>query len=142
MAGMSCTWRSRTLHRSKCNAFVQTTAWPKLGSIDVVIVRKVEVQERLRDWFATLPRSVTIASDSQHDRGLLADALDGKWPNNLSGWFDLRLLIDTGGFNRAVEQYHTPVTEFAFSFRQQPIVINQTKKVSDWQMQKAGSLHP
>ncbi|WP_174874894.1 3'-5' exoribonuclease [Vogesella oryzae] len=93
--------------RSKCNAFVQSAVWSQLGRIEEAIVRKVEVQARLRAWFATLPRSVTIACDSQHDRDLLANALEGEWPNNLSGWFDLRPLIDTGVFDRAVTQYHT-----------------------------------
>lgn len=93
--------------RSKCNAFVQSAVWSQLGRIEEAVVRKEEVQARLRDWFASLPRSVTIACDSQHDRDLLADAFDGEWPNNLAGWFDLRLLIDTGIFDRAVAQYHT-----------------------------------
>lgn len=92
---------------SKCNAFVQSTVWSQLGRIDGAIVRKVDVQARLRDWFAKLPRSVTIASDSQHDRDLLAEAFDGQWPTNLTGWFDLRPLIDTGVFDRAVAQYHS-----------------------------------
>lgn len=93
--------------RSKCNAFVQSTVWPQLGLIDGASVRKAGVQNKLRDWFATLPRSVTIACDSRHDRDLLTNTFDGQWPNNLSGWFDLRPMIDTGVFNRAVEQYHT-----------------------------------
>lgn len=67
--------------RSKCNAFVQSAVWTQLSRIEEAIVLKVEVQARLRDWFATLPRSVTIACDSQHDRDLLADALDGEWPD-------------------------------------------------------------
>lgn len=94
--------------RSKCNAFVQSAVWGRLGQIDGAIVHKVDVQGRLRDWFASLPRSVTIASDSQHDRDLLADVLDGEWPVNLTGWYDLRPLIDTGVFDRAVTHYHTP----------------------------------
>ncbi|MEO6918668.1 MAG: hypothetical protein ABI188_06340 [Collimonas sp.] len=94
--------------RSKCNAFVQSAVWSQLGQIAGAIVKKTELQVRLREWFATLPRSVTIACDSQTDRDLLADALDGKWPENLTGWFDLRPLIDTGTFNRAVARYHTP----------------------------------
>jgi len=93
--------------RSKCNAFVQSNVWSALGQIDGAVVRKVDLQTRLREWFATLPRNVTIASDSQHDRDLLANALDGAWPANLAGWFDLRPLIDTGTFDRAVAHYHT-----------------------------------
>ncbi|QOD82937.1 hypothetical protein [Chromobacterium haemolyticum] len=94
--------------RSKCNPFVQSNVWATLGQIDGAVVRKADLRARLRDWFATLPRSVTIASDSQHDRDLLADALGGVWPANLAGWFDLRPLIDTGTFERAVANYHAP----------------------------------
>lgn len=93
--------------RSKCNAFVQSAVWSQLGQIEGALVRKADLQTRLRNWFATLPRSVTIACDSQHDRDLLADTLDGEWPKNLAGWYDLRPLIDTGVFDRAVAQYHT-----------------------------------
>lgn len=93
--------------RSKCNAFVQSAVWSHLGRIDEAVVHKADLPSRLRDWFATLPRSVKIACDSQHDRDLLADVLDGQWPNNLTGWFDLRPLIDTGVFDRTVAQYHT-----------------------------------
>lgn len=93
--------------RTKCNTFVQSTVLPNLGRIDGTIVQKAEVQAKLRDWFVTLPRSVTVACDSQHDRDLLANTFDGKWPNNLAGWLDLRPLIDTGVFDQAVIKYHS-----------------------------------
>lgn len=94
--------------RSKCKAFVQAAVWSQLGKIDGAIISKAKLPDRLRDWFATLPRRIIIACDSQHDRDLLADTLDGVWPDNLAGWFDLRPLIDTGTFDRAVGRYHTP----------------------------------
>ena len=94
--------------RSKCNAFVQSAVWPQLGRIDDAKVTKAELQDRLRSWFASLPGSVTLACDSQHDRDLLADVLDGEWPENLKGWFDFRPMIDVGIFNRTVAHYHTP----------------------------------
>ena len=78
-----------------------------MGRIDGAIVRKADLQSRLREWFETLPRSVTIACDSQHDRDLLGDALGGEWPANLTGWFDQRPLVDTGIFDRAVVDYHS-----------------------------------
>jgi len=93
--------------RAKCNAFVQSAVWPQLGHLKEAIVRKADVQSRLRAWFSTLPRSVVIACDSHHDRDLLASALDSRWPPNLTGWFDLRPLIDTGVFDRAVASFHT-----------------------------------
>ncbi len=94
--------------RAKCNAFVQTAVWSRLGCIDGATVRKTEVATRLRDWFASLPHSVTIACDSQYDRDLLADALDGEWPANFEGWFDLRPFLEKSEFNRAVVNYHIP----------------------------------
>jgi len=94
--------------RTKCNAFVQSVVWSQLGQFEGAVVRKTELRTRLREWFATLPGSVTIASDSQHDRDLLAQALGGQWPENFAGWFDLRPLIDTASFERAVAGYHTP----------------------------------
>jgi len=94
--------------RAKCNSFVQSAVWPQLGRFNDARVSRLALQERLRDWFTTLPRSITLACDSQHDRDLLADALDGQWPEKVQGWFDLRSLICTGVFDRAVAQYHTP----------------------------------
>ncbi|WP_156128988.1 3'-5' exoribonuclease [Chitinibacter sp. ZOR0017] len=92
--------------RSKCNSFVQTEVWANLGRVKTAIVRKNEIGELIRRWFATLPRSVTLACDSEHDRRLLAASFDGPWPTNLTGWYDLRPLIDTSVFNNAVERYH------------------------------------
>lgn len=94
--------------RSICNAFVQSAVWAHLGQIDGAVVPKTEVQTRLRTWFATLPASVTIACDSQHDRDLLADALDGEWPPNLSGWLDLRAAVESVECCKAIAAYHTP----------------------------------
>lgn len=80
--------------RDKCNSFVRQTVWAELGQISGATVKRSEVAERIRQWFVTLPRSVRIASDSQHDRELLADALGGEWPKNLAGWLDLRPMIE------------------------------------------------
>ncbi|GHD80363.1 hypothetical protein ACFSQE_07445 [Vogesella fluminis] len=93
--------------RLKCNAFVQSAVCSSLGRIVGAQVRKTELKNRLNAWFATLAHSVTIACDSQHDRDLLADIFDGEWPKNLTGWFDLRPLLDSEAFNRSVAQYHT-----------------------------------
>lgn len=93
--------------RAKCNAFVQAAVLGYLGRYPAALTRQADVGQRLRDWFATLPRRVTIACDSQHDRDLLVDAFDGDLPPNFAGWFDLRPCIDTGVFNRAVEEFHT-----------------------------------
>ncbi|SFN90512.1 hypothetical protein SAMN05660284_02489 [Formivibrio citricus] len=94
--------------RSRCNAFVQDAVLPLLGRTEGATVIQSELACRLQGWFASLPRSITLACDSQHDRDLLADALDGELPVNLQGWFDLRPLIDTSVFHHAVMGYHTP----------------------------------
>ncbi|MBB5190685.1 hypothetical protein HNQ50_001407 [Silvimonas terrae] len=94
--------------RSICNAFVQSAVWAHLGQIDGAVVRKTEIQARLRIWFAILPDNVTIACDSQHDRDLLADALDGEWPPNFADWLDLRCAMASTEFGRAMAAHHTP----------------------------------
>lgn len=61
---------------------------------------------RLKLWFATLPRSLTIACDSFADLALLLDALNNKYPPNLIRGHDLRGHIDLPMFHRAVVEYH------------------------------------
>lgn len=102
--------------QSKCNAFVKSFVLPQLGYTDEACVHRVDVQDRLRDWFSMLPRSVTIACDSQVDREVLIREFGGECPNNLSGWFDLRPLIDTGVYHcwRALNFDQV----FAFNFDQ------------------------
>lgn len=111
-----CYLEVQDFDRAKCNSFVQSAVWSQLGKFDDAKVSKQALPARLRDWFATLPRGITLACDSQHDRDLLADALDGRWPENLQGWFDLRPLIDTGVFDRAVTKYHTPERPWHHAF--------------------------
>lgn len=93
--------------RSKCNAFVQSAVLPQLGRMGDVQVYKTELRERLCEWFAWQPDRVMIASDSLHDRDLVADALEGEWPPNIKGWLDLRAMVDPEAFDLAVSHYHT-----------------------------------
>ncbi|WP_053938516.1 3'-5' exoribonuclease [Amantichitinum ursilacus] len=93
--------------RAICNSFVQAEVWRHLGLLPNAITREADIQTRLRAWFATLPRSVTLACDSQHDRDLLADTFEGEWPVNFVGWLDLRPMIDSGIFDKAVAAYHS-----------------------------------
>lgn len=93
--------------REKCNDFVRSTVWAQLGQIDGATVKRAELPARLRDWFATLPRSVTIASDSHFDFELLAQAVGHPLPANITPTrYDLRPLIDTTVFHQACEKYH------------------------------------
>lgn len=92
--------------RNRCNNFVRSTVWPLLGQIKGAAVKRIDLAVQLRAWFTTLPRSVTIACDSQFDREVLDTIIGRPWPTNLAGWFDLRPLIDSTVFDQAVNAYH------------------------------------
>lgn len=92
--------------RLKCSAFVQSAIFSQLGQYPDALVSRTQIAERLRRWFATLTDSVTIACDSQHDRDLFADVLDGNMPENLVGWLDLRPLAENPAFHAAMMRYH------------------------------------
>ncbi|BBH12272.1 3'-5' exoribonuclease [Chromobacterium haemolyticum] len=93
--------------RLKCKAFVQAAVWSQLGKVDGASISKTALAGRLRQWFDSLPHDVVLACDSQHDRDLLADVLDGTWPANVSGWLDLREYQANPAFDRAAAAYHT-----------------------------------
>lgn len=88
-----------------CNSFVRSTVLPQLGASGAVVDQE-ELASRLAVWFASLPRSVTVACDSLTDWQLLLDALGGVRPANLAGRYDLRGLIDSTTYHNAVEKYH------------------------------------
>lgn len=92
--------------RAKCNPYVQCGIWPLLGKSPGAILPRANLVEQLRTWFAGLPRSLIIACDSYQDWELLVDVLDGEVPANIAGRADLRGLIDTTVFHKAVYQYH------------------------------------
>jgi hypothetical protein len=89
-----------------CNAFVRTAVLPHLGQWPDLVADRVGLRARLAAWFATLPRSITIACDSYTDWELVLDALDGERPGNLTGRYDLRGLIDHSTYHQAVCRYH------------------------------------
>lgn len=91
---------------SWCNTFVRTAVLPRTGQRPDLQTDRAGLRARLATWFATLPRSVTIACDSYTDWALVLDALDGKRPSNLVDRFDLRALIDNPTFHQAVCRYH------------------------------------
>lgn len=90
-----------------CSKFMRRHVMPHLGRERSRICTQSQLAQRLRDWFRTLPRSVQLASDSTIDRDLLLNVMGGVNPGNVnSARYDLRPLIDTTVFHRAVEQYH------------------------------------
>ena len=88
-----------------CNSFVQATVLPLLGNANPAVDRNL-LREQLAAWFLVLPRSVTVGCDSFTDWRLLLDALGNVRPQNLSGRYDLRGLVDSPVFHRAVMRYH------------------------------------
>lgn len=88
-----------------CNSFVRAAVLPLLNSTGLALDRD-QVTVRLRAWFSTLPRSVTIACDSFTDWELLLDALGEERPPNLCGRYDLRGHINSSEFHHAVVRYH------------------------------------
>jgi hypothetical protein len=89
-----------------CNSFVHAAVLPQLGSSAGPALDRHQMGVRLKEWFATLPHSVTVACDSYTDWELLLDALDGLRPTNLIGRCDLREHINLPVFHHAVVRYH------------------------------------
>lgn len=88
-----------------CNSFVQAAVLPKLGAAGPAVDRE-QLASRLLAWFASLPRSVSVACDSFTDWELLLDAMGDVRPANLVGRYDLRSLIDSTTYHHAVVRYH------------------------------------
>ena len=90
-----------------CSEFVKASVLPFLGQNSALVCDSDELKRRLWQWFASLPRSVQLAADSERDKSLLWRAFgDGLPPNLEPSLFDLRPLIDTTVFHHAVCQYH------------------------------------
>lgn len=89
-----------------CSDFVRAAVVPHLGQHGAAVTRAV-LADRLTEWFATLPPSVTIACDSYTDMELFLDALDHLRPMNLTaGYYDLRDAEATPTFQEAATHYH------------------------------------
>jgi len=93
--------------RHWCSRFVLAEVLPHLGQDTVAVCALPELRERLRVWLQELPRSVHLACDSIIDLKLVREVLGGVLPPNLSsGHYDLRPLVDTSVYHRAVVAYH------------------------------------
>src|SRR5471032_743218 len=66
-----------------CNSCVHAAVLPQRGGAGPAFDR-LQLAAGLVGWFASLPRSVTIACDSFPDWELLRDAMEGVRPANLS----------------------------------------------------------
>lgn len=82
----------------RCNSFVQAAVLPQLGVAGQALDRS-QIAVRLKEWFATLPRSLTVSCDSSTDWELLLDAMDGVRPANLTSRYDFRVRIDSMVFH-------------------------------------------
>lgn len=93
-----------TWQREDCSNFVGREVLPLLQgeAIPVSMAR-----ERLIDWFEDAPRSLQAACDSVTDFNFLLQLLaDGRPPNLKMTYYDLRPLIDTTVYHRAVTAYY------------------------------------
>lgn len=94
--------------RDDCSSFVLDNVLPILKGGDYLIPG-AELCDRLLEWYATMPRSVQIACDSETDFLFLKAILGDHWPDNLEKrYFDLRPMVDTTVYDRAVQRYYTP----------------------------------
>lgn len=90
-----------------CADFVRQEVLPLLLGGDYLYSR-VELHERLLGWFSTMPRHVQIACDSETDFRFLKVVLADSWPENLDKrYFDLRPMVDTTVYDKAVQRYYT-----------------------------------
>jgi len=106
--GQHSIYQERTdFSRSWCNHFVVANVLPHLGHDPAALCIISELGQRLRSWFQGLPRRVQLASDSLIDRDLLLMAMGGTMPANVNPMlYDLRPLIDTTVYDKAVARYH------------------------------------
>lgn len=93
-------------NRAFCSDFVRAAVLVHLCKFPEAICEKDQLAERLRLWLKALPFNITIAYDYQMDYELLYDLLDGDLPTNITGYYNLRPLIDKPAFNKAVCAYH------------------------------------
>lgn len=93
------TWRS-----DDCTEFVRREVLPLLEG---PYRTSIEARDELRAWFADAPRQVQVACDSDTDFRFLLDLLGAPRPANLAPrYFDLRPLVDTTIYDRAVTAYY------------------------------------
>ncbi|WP_175946369.1 hypothetical protein [Caballeronia sp. BCC1704] len=93
------TWRPED-----CNGFVLREVLPRLDGSPLAIA---QASLQLRAWFASAPRYVQAACDSATDFRFLLQLLGEPRPENLDErYFDLRPLIDTTVYDRAVSGFY------------------------------------
>ncbi|MBP0621147.1 3'-5' exoribonuclease [Cupriavidus consociatus] len=101
-AELSDGWREED-----CSAFVRREVLPLLDAANVL--SSTQLKADLHQWFCAGPRSIRVATDSVIDFQILTNLLTGEWPGNLViDRYDLRAMIDTGAFHRAVQRYFGP----------------------------------
>lgn len=96
----------RDFDLDNCSPFVRTNVLPLLGHFHGAIVESAKLPEHVSQWIKTLPRSLSIACDSEWDWEIFSKLAGYPLPKNISGRFDLRPLIDTTVFHKAVCRYH------------------------------------
>lgn len=83
-----------------CTGFVRREVLPLLTGLSVP---RAKARIDLRAWFATAPRAVQVACDSETDWFFLLDLLGTPLPVNLDRrYYDLRPLVDTTIYDQTV----------------------------------------
>jgi len=91
-----------------CSDFVCQEVLPILNG-GKFTVSADDLKIHLLAWFAAMPRSIQVACDSEIDFRFLKAVLADGWPDNLvKRYFDLRPMVDTTIYDRAVQRYYTP----------------------------------
>lgn len=94
--------------RQDCNDFVLAKVLPSLKGGEYLVTR-AKLKDKLLGWFASMPRSVQVACDSNTDFHFLQQILGEEWPGKLDKlYFDLRPLIDTTVYDQTVQRYYSP----------------------------------
>jgi len=81
-------------HREDCSSFVVAEVLPLLNRVPGAKCSSAHLSFRLREWFASLEKSVTVAFDYTSDWELLADALQGERLTDLPANLSEKLFID------------------------------------------------
>lgn len=94
-------------YSEKCAPWVRENVLPLLEGGDH-IMQPDELRDQLLAWFASQPRSIQIACDSETDFNFLKTILAECWPENLGkNYFDLRGMVDTTIYDQAAQHHYS-----------------------------------
>jgi len=86
----------------QCSDFVHQNVLPLLGRVSGAACTRIELTQRVRDWFAQFPEPPTVVFDYEKDFGLLAVAMLGRPSSKPPGDFSKQLHLDSAAFAHPV----------------------------------------